>query len=164
MNEVITYKEIGVIHTPFVESNGMPIQASFSSEKGKIILSKKYQEALKGLEGFSHIIVIYHFHEAKKSKLIVKPFLSEEEQGIFAVRAPNRPNPIGMSVVELLEIIEKEGEIEIMINKVDMLDNTPLLDIKPYMKEFDSFPNAKCGWYDNRDIKYTQADDRFSKQ
>ena len=164
MNKVITYKEIGIIRTPFLDSNGMPIQSSFSNEKGKIILAKEFQEAIKGLEGFSHIILLYHFHKAKESKMIVKPFLSEKEQGIFAVRAPNRPNPIGMSVVELLEIIEKEYEIEIIINKVDMLDNTPLLDIKPYMKEFDSYPNAKCGWYDNRDIKYTQADDRFSKQ
>ena len=164
MKKAITYREIGVIRTPFVKSKGMPIQAQFSNEKGKIILSKKYQEALKGLEGFSHIILLYHFHKTKESKLIVKPFLSEEKQGIFAVRAPNRPNSIGFSIVELLEIIEKENEIEILINKVDMLDNTPLLDIKPYMKEFDSFPNAKCGWYDNRSIKHTQADDRFSKQ
>lgn len=164
MSRKFHYKSIGIIQTSFTHTNGMPIQSSFSDEKGKVILSKKYLKAIKGLDGFSHIILLYHFHKAKKTQLTVKPFLSEQELGLFAVRAPNRPNSIGLSVVKLLEINEMKNSIEIIFLGADILNQTPLLDIKPYIREFDSYPEAKCGWYDNRKIDSTLSDNRFSKQ
>lgn len=163
MEKIIHYKPIGTILTPFTQTKGMPIQSSFSKERGTVILKKQFLEGVKGLKEFSHIILLYHFHHAKKEQLLVKPFLSEQELGIFAIRAPNRPNSIGISVVRLIEIINKKKSVELIVEGVDMLDQTPLLDIKPYIKEFDSFPKAICGWYDKREIKETNADDRFSK-
>jgi tRNA-Thr(GGU) m(6)t(6)A37 methyltransferase TsaA len=154
---------IGIIQTPFKETKGMPIQSAFSKAAGKVILSKEFLKAIKGLEGFSHLILIYHFHNAKKQAQIVKPFLSDQEFGIFAVRAPNRPNSIGISIVRLIDIIVQANSIELIIDGVDMLDQTPLLDIKPYIKDYDSVPDAKCGWYDEREIETAVADDRFSK-
>jgi tRNA-Thr(GGU) m(6)t(6)A37 methyltransferase TsaA len=164
MSDIIKYKPIGIIRTPFEKSEGMPIQPKFSNVKGKVILKKNLADGLGGLEEFSHIILLYHFHEAKKVKLRVKPFLSTKEMGLFAIRAPNRPNPIGLSIVKLLKIIETEDNVELVILGADMLDKTPLLDIKPYVTEFDSFPEAKNGWFDERDIDQTTADNRFSKQ
>ncbi|MHA1185429.1 MAG: tRNA (N6-threonylcarbamoyladenosine(37)-N6)-methyltransferase TrmO [Candidatus Heimdallarchaeota archaeon] len=164
MKETITYKPIGIIQTPFTKSEGMPIQSKFSQDKGKAIIPIEYLEAIKGLEEFSHIILLYHFHESKEPKFLVKPFLSTKEIGLFAIRAPNRPNPIGISIVRLLEINEKKNTLEIIFEGADMLDQTPLLDIKPYITDFDSYPNAKNGWYENRELEKSVADDRFSKQ
>jgi tRNA-Thr(GGU) m(6)t(6)A37 methyltransferase TsaA len=165
MNQnIIQYKPIGTIKTPFKKTDGMPIQSKFSDVEGTVILPNKFYSATKGLEDFSHIFLIYHFHQAKEPKMLVKPFLSNQEMGLFSVRAPNRPNPIGFSVVEILYIESRKNEIRIQIKGVDMLDQTPLLDIKPYFDEFDCFPNTKHGWYDSRDIKQTKADNRFSKQ
>ena len=164
MEDTIVYKPIGIIETSFKKSEGMPIQPRFSDVKGKITLSLKYSDATLGLEEFSHIILIYHFHQAKATKLLVKPFLSKDELGLFAIRAPNRPNPIGISIVRLLEINAKKNAIEIVFDGADMFDQTPLLDIKPYITDFDSYPEAKNGWYDKRDITETVADSRFSKQ
>ncbi|MHA1126749.1 MAG: tRNA (N6-threonylcarbamoyladenosine(37)-N6)-methyltransferase TrmO [Candidatus Heimdallarchaeota archaeon] len=164
MDEKITYKPIGIIKTPFKKSEGMPIQSRFSEAKGKVIIPIGYVDATIGLENFSHIILIYHFHLAKSPKLLVKPFLSTKELGLFAIRAPNRPNPIGISTVRLLEIIVKKNSIEIIFEGADMLDQTPLLDIKAYNTDFDSYPDAINGWYDKREISETVADNRFSKQ
>ncbi|MHA1243808.1 MAG: tRNA (N6-threonylcarbamoyladenosine(37)-N6)-methyltransferase TrmO [Candidatus Heimdallarchaeota archaeon] len=164
MKETITYKPIGIIQTAFKKSEGMPIQSKFSQEKGKAIIPIEYLEAVKGLEEFSHIILLYHFHESKEPKFKVKPFLSTKELGLFAIRAPNRPNPIGISIVRLEEIKTKKDSIEIIFTGADMLDQTPLLDIKPYNSDFDSYPEAKNGWYEKRDIDKTVADNRFSKQ
>lgn len=164
MDEKITYKSIGIIQTSFKKSKGMPIQSKFSDEKGKAIIPIDYLEALEGLEEFSHIILLYHFHKAKDAKLLVKPFLSTKEIGLFAIRAPNRPNPIGISIVRLLKIDIKEDSIELVFSGADMLDQTPLLDIKPYNTDFDSYPEAKNGWYAKREINKTVADNRFSEQ
>ena len=158
----ITYRPIGVIRTEYSQSEGMPIQPRFSNSKGHVIISSEYLEAVQGLEEFSHIILIYHFHKAKKPKYKVKPFLSSQELGLFAIRAPNRPNPIGISIVKLEEITVKDQTIEIRFGNADMLDQTPLLDIKPYIAEFDAYPESRNGWYDKREIKNTKADNRFS--
>lgn len=163
MQQSIIYKPIGIIQTPFKISDGMPIQPRFSNEKGKAIITNEYLEATLGLEEFSHIFLLYHFHKAKEPKLLVKPFLSRKEKGLFAIRAPNRPNPIGISIVQLLEINAKKNTIEIIFSGADMLNQTPLLDIKPYVTDFDAYPDAKNGWYDEREIEKTTADNRFSK-
>ena len=141
----IVYKPIGVIRTPFKTVEGMPIQSKFSEAEGSVVLPLKYMNGLKGIVDFSHIILIYHFHKSKDFELLVKPFLSEEIMGLFAVRAPNRPNSIGISVVELLDIVSFKNEVKLEVKGVDMLDETPLLDIKPYFQEFDCFRNAKSG-------------------
>ena len=164
MSYEIIYHPIGIIRTQYLQSEGMPIQPTFSKSKGTVIISSDFQEALQGLDEFSHIILIYHFHQAKKPKYKVKPFLSSQELGLFAIRAPNRPNPIGISIVRLEKIITKEDSIEIIFSGADMLDQTPLLDIKPYIAEFDAYPNSRNGWYDSRDIPETTADKRFSTQ
>ena len=118
----ICYKTIGVIRTPFQESKGMPIQSTFSKTEGIVVLKSGYNSAIKGLKEFSHIILIYHFHKAKPSELVVKPFLSTENLGIFSVRAPNRPNPIGISIVRLKKIYVENGETKLVVDGVDMLD------------------------------------------
>lgn len=158
----IAYHPIGFIETPFNTSEGMPIQASFSHAKGIIHLRKEFHKALKGLEDFSHIILLYHFNKARDMKLQVKPFLSKEILGIFAVRAPNRPNNIGISVVRLKQIKSKNDFIEIQFEGADMLNGTPLLDIKPYVMDFDSQIDVRNGWYDERDIETTKSDNRFT--
>ena len=158
----ICYKTIGVIRTPFKESKGMPIQSSFSKTEGIVILKPWYNSATKGLSEFSHIILIYHFHKAKPSELIVKPFLSTKDLGIFSVRAPNRPNPIGISIVKLKKIYVENGETKLIVEGIDVLDQTPLLDIKPYVSDFDCFTETKSGWYEDREIDKIEADNRFS--
>ncbi len=135
----ITYKPIGIIYTPFKEK--APIQPIFSSAKGIVKIYKKYKDGLKDLDGFSHIILIYHFHLSKPYKLLAKPYLDDKPKGIFAIRSPNRPNPIGISVVKL----EKIEGIELHVRNVDILNETPLLDIKPYIPEFDCY-RATSGW------------------
>ena len=143
MNE-ITYKPIGIIHTPYTEKEGTPIQGCFAPEnRGSIEIYPEYAEGLKDVEEFSHIILIYHFHEAGCSQLTAKPFLDKEKKGIFAIRYFTRPNPIGLSIVKLYQV---KGNM-LDIGEVDMLDGTPLLDIKPYVPQFDIKEGVKDGWY-----------------
>ncbi|MFW9922940.1 MAG: tRNA (N6-threonylcarbamoyladenosine(37)-N6)-methyltransferase TrmO [Candidatus Thorarchaeota archaeon] len=160
----IVYTTIGRIETPFTNAEGMPIQAKFSQKEGYVIVPSKYRDGLKGIEGFSHLILIYHFHKSKEMNLQVKPFLSTKTLGIFTVRAPNRPNPIGISVVELVNIEYNKKEIRIKVKGVDMLDQTPLLDIKPYIDEFDSYQGTRNGWYNEREFEKNISDDRFVKK
>ena len=160
----IVYKPIGVIRTPYKTAEGMPIQSKFSDAEGSVVLPLKYMNGLKGIVDFSHIILIYHFHKSKDFELLVKPFLSEEIMGLFAVRAPNRPNPIGISVVELLDIVSFKNEVKLEVKGVDMLDQTPLLDIKPYFPDFDCFRHAKSGWYEKREYEKTKSDSRFTQK
>ena len=160
----IVYKPIGIIRTPFTEPEGMPIQSKFSEAEGSVVLPLKYMNGLHGIVDFSHIILIYHFHKSKDFELLVKPFLSEEIMGLFAVRAPNRPNPIGISVVELLDIVSFKNEVKLEVKGVDMLDETPLLDIKPYFPDFDCFRHAKSGWYEKREYEKTKSDSRFTQK
>ena len=121
----------------------MPIQPSGASGiRGTIEVDSDYVAGLKDLEGFSHIILLYYFHQVRESKLLVVPFMDTQPRGIFATRAPKRPNPIGLSVVKLLSI---EGNL-LHVENIDILDGTPLLDIKPYVPEFDEHPAERVGW------------------
>ena len=156
----IIYKPIGIIYSPFKNIEGVPIQpAGADGIKGKIKLYKKYSQGLMNLEGFSHIILLYHFHLSNGYSLKVIPFLSDKEQGVFATRAPKRPNQIGISVVK----VEKIKENIIDISNVDIVDGTPLLDIKPYAGFFDNVKNERNGWLSGgiKDINKIKSDIRF---
>jgi tRNA-Thr(GGU) m(6)t(6)A37 methyltransferase TsaA len=140
----IVMRPIGVIRTPFTVQAGTPIQASFAAGvEGTVELEPGFVEGLADLDGFSHVILVYAFHLASGFNLRVKPYLDTKERGIFATRAPRRPNPIGLSVVRLLGI---EGS-RMRVADVDMLDGTPLLDIKPFVPDFDHRQAGKTGWY-----------------
>jgi tRNA-Thr(GGU) m(6)t(6)A37 methyltransferase TsaA len=158
----IIYKPIGIIHSPFKEPKGTPIQSSSANGiEGIIEVFPKYADGLKDLEGFSHIILLYHFHLSKEPSLRVWPFMDEQLHGVFACRAPSRPNPIGISVVRLVKI---ERNI-LHVRDVDIVDKTPLLDIKPYVPEFDVKDAGKIGWLEKSIHKLaTSTDDgRFRK-
>jgi tRNA-Thr(GGU) m(6)t(6)A37 methyltransferase TsaA len=161
MNE-LKYKPIGVIHSPFKEAEGTPIQpAGAKGVDGTVELFTEYAEGLKDIEGFSHLILIYHFHLSKESPLKVKPYMDNEAHGVFAMRGPSRPNPIGISIVHLVKV---EGNT-LYIQDVDIVDGTPLLDIKPYMPEFDIREVEKTGWLEKNVHKLPAAKDdgRFTK-
>ncbi len=140
---------IGVIHTPLLNKEG-PIQSARSLLSGTAEIFPQFTDALTGLDGFSHIFLLYTFHQVTgKVKMMVKPFLDDKLQGLFSTRSPNRPNPIGLSIVKVLDI--DEGKIVFL--GADMLNGSPLLDIKPYIPDFDCFPSARCGWFECRKIK-----------
>jgi len=158
--EAINYKPIGIIHTPFNDIEGMPIQPTGATGvEGIIEIFSEFADGLKDLDGFSHIILIYHLHLSGDFKLLVKPFMDDEIHGIFATRAPKRPNPIGFSVVKLNKI---EGNI-INIENIDVLNGTPLLDIKPYVFDFDSVSDSRKGWLESNahKSKTLKSDNRF---
>lgn len=160
MND-INYNPIGMVYSPFKKPSGTPIQAAAAwGSKGSVEVYPQYSAGLDDLDGFSHIILIYHFHLASSKGLKVKPFLDNKEHGVFATRGPARPNPIGLSVVRLLKI---EGNI-LRVQDIDILNNTPLLDIKPYLPEFDSRKADKIGWLATKvDQMATTVDDgRFA--
>jgi tRNA-Thr(GGU) m(6)t(6)A37 methyltransferase TsaA len=158
----IKYKPIGIIHSPFDEPKGTPIQSTGAEGiKGTIELFPEYADGLKDLEGFSHFILLYHFHLAKEAPLIVKPYMDNNAHGVFAMRGPSRPNPIGISIVRLIRI---EKNI-LHIQDVDIVDGTPLLDIKPYVPEFDARKVQRIGWLEGNVIKLAKSKDdgRFKK-
>ena len=161
MNE-IKYRPIGVIHSLFEEPEGTPIQpAGAEGIEGTVELFPKYAEGLKDLEGFSHIILLYHFHLSKGPSLKVRPYMDNEAHGVFAMRGPSRPNSIGISVVRLVRIEENILHIQ----DVDIVDGTPLLDIKPYVPEFDIREVEKTGWLERNVHKLSTSKDdgRFTK-
>jgi tRNA-Thr(GGU) m(6)t(6)A37 methyltransferase TsaA len=135
-------KPIGIIHSPFKSREDTPIQPFRSRATGQVEVFKEYQEGLDDIEGFSHIILIYWFHKSEGYVLKVKPFLDDTLRGVFATRAPNRPNQIGISVVKLLE----RNENILYVEGIDVLDGTPLLDIKPHVPDFESGDIVKIGW------------------
>ena len=153
----ITIKPIGVVHSPFTERDGTPIQPGGAKNiKGEIEIFAEYVEGLEDLKGFSHIILVYHFHKLKNVHLRVKPFMDTETHGVFSTRSPGRPNLIGLSVVRLDEIIDNK----LFISDVDMLDGTPVIDIKPYVPQFDSLEAERIGWLEDNVIKHkTMKDD-----
>lgn len=156
----IPCKQIGVLHTPFSKVDAMPIQPSGAvGVQGTLILDPSFQPGLKDLEGFSHIILIYIFHQAGSPEMTVIPFLDDTPHGIFATRAPKRPNPIGLSIVQLLSI---EGNL-LTLQNVDMLDGSPVLDIKPYVPAFDQPENVRTGWLSTRghQVSRQRSDGRF---
>jgi tRNA-Thr(GGU) m(6)t(6)A37 methyltransferase TsaA len=141
--DIITYHPIGIIHSPFRETVGMPIQAAAAvGIAGTIQLEPEYAEGLKDIDGFSHLILIYHLHLVREFKMIVRPYLDDQPRGIFATRAPRRPNPIGMSIVRLNTVTGST----LGIQDVDVVDGTPLLDIKPWVPDFDVRMDARIGW------------------
>jgi tRNA-Thr(GGU) m(6)t(6)A37 methyltransferase TsaA len=157
----IEYHPIGTIHSPFQRIEGMPIQpAGASSVQGRVELLPEYVEGLKDLDGFSHIVLLYHFHRVKDVNLIVTPFMDTQTRGVFSTRAPRRPNPIGLSVVKLLGIDGSTLHIE----NVDILDGTPLLDIKPYVPEFDQYAVDRIGWLEGSrsNVQEKRSDRRFA--
>jgi len=144
----ITYRPIGVIHSDHVAAELTPIQPQYAKGcKGCAEIFQEFAEGLRDLDGFSHLYLIYHFHRAEPSRLLVKPFLQDMERGVFATRAPCRPNPIGMSIVELVRF---EGNV-LHFDGADILDGTPLLDIKPYASRFDRIETTRNGWQDSVD-------------
>lgn len=151
---------IGTIRTPYTTPEGMPIQpAGAGGVKGTVEVFEEYRAGLKDLDGFSHIVLLYVFDRSTGFNLEVVPFMDTEPHGLFATRAPKRPNPIGLPVVQLARI---EGGI-FYVRNVDMLDGTPLLDIKPYVPEFDSPQHVRTGWLERvrKTVNRQQSDDRF---
>lgn len=159
--EQITLSPIGIIHTPHNDINNMPIQPiAAKGIKGHIELYPEYSEGLTDLEGFSHITLLYHFHKIQGYKLMVKPFMDDKEHGIFSCKAPKRPNAIGTSTVKLISI---ENNI-VHIEMVDMLNGTPLIDIKPFFPKYDNRLDAVAGWLDDKgaiSIEEMKSDERF---
>jgi len=155
MND-INFKPIGIIHSPFKEPLGAPIQPSGARGiEGSVEVFPEFSEGLKDIDGFSHIILIYYFHLAKKPSLIVTPFLDKHLHGVFATRVPIRPNPIGFSVIKLEKV---EGNI-LLVRDIDIVDGTPLLDIKPCVPQFDFQDVTKTGWLEKFDKNVLTAKD-----
>ncbi|MEZ7196299.1 tRNA (N6-threonylcarbamoyladenosine(37)-N6)-methyltransferase TrmO [Pseudodesulfovibrio karagichevae] len=157
----ITYRPIGFFHTPHKTTTGMPIQPSGAQGvKGTINILPEFREGIRDIEGFSHLIILYHLHEICGQELTVIPFLDQTPHGIFATRSPKRPNPLGLSVMALCGVSD-EG---IILNNVDVLDGTPVLDIKPYVPDFDVWPADRVGWFEGKSGNATtkRSDDRFS--
>jgi tRNA (adenine37-N6)-methyltransferase len=162
MNEhkMIEFKPIGIIHSPFNDPHDMPIQPpGAAGVKGTVEVLADFHEGLADLDGFSHIILLYLFHRSQGFKLTVVPFMDSKPRGLFATRAPKRPNPIGISIVQLESV--KDGIL--YIENVDILDGTPLLDIKPYVPAFDHPKDIRTGWLEgaHKIVAKKTSDDRF---
>jgi tRNA-Thr(GGU) m(6)t(6)A37 methyltransferase TsaA len=151
---------IGIIHSPYQDVANMPIQPpGAAGVAGTVAVDEKYKEGLKDIDGFSHLILIYHFHLSRGFSLQVKPFMDDIERGVFATRAPRRLNPVGLSVVRLIRV---EGSL-LHIEDVDIVDGTPLLDLKPYVPRFDIRENVITGWlaHTGKGVFQARADERF---
>ncbi len=157
----VKFNYIGTIYTPHDSNVGVPVQPIYANGiKGKIVLNEEYLDGISDLEGFSHITILFHLHKSNTYKLKVIPFLDDVFRGVFSTRAPKRPNAIGLSTVKLNSINGNVLEIE----NVDILNGTPLLDIKPYIPEFDYHEGTKLGWYANKknNISSRTSDNRFA--
>lgn len=157
---VIACHPIGIIHSGFKTREGTPIQPVFADDApGRVVVYPEYAEGLRDLDSFSHIVVLFHFHLSEGWRPLVRPFMEETERGVFATRAPRRPNPLGLSVVRLERV---EGSV-VHVRGIDVVDGTPLLDIKPYVPGFDSAGEHHAGWIENalRREGRRVADDRF---
>lgn len=158
--EPVTFTPVGVVHSLHKELAGMPVQPpSAAGIAGEIEIFPEFAEGLLDIEGFSRIMVFYHLHRSAGPLLSAIPFLDTVPHGVFASRIPRRPNPLGFSVVRLLS---RDRNI-LKIADVDILDGTPVLDIKPYVPEFDSYPNESSGWFAGKldDMSSKRSDDRF---
>jgi tRNA-Thr(GGU) m(6)t(6)A37 methyltransferase TsaA len=154
----IALQPIGIIRSSHAQPAGTPIQPTYAQQApGEVIVHPRFVDALTDIEGFERIWLLYHFHRAGPFRLRVVPYRDTQERGTFATRAPTRPNGIGMSVVELLG---RAGNV-LRVGGLDILDGTPLLDIKPYVPQFDAFPDARAGWLDQGAGDRTTADNRF---
>ena len=155
-----TYTPIGTINSPYEDLSGMPIQPTGArGVRSTIDIFPEYRDGLRDLAGFSRIILVFAFHKSTEYKLVVKPFLDDTQRGVFATRAPKRPNAIGLSIVRLTGMHECTLDIE----DVDVLDGTPILDIKPYVPEFDAYPDAASGWLEHvaHNAESIRSDKRF---
>lgn len=151
-------RPIGEIRTPFATAEGTPIQGRWAEEhEGEVVVEEAYAAALDDIEGFERIWLVYRFDRAGPFRPRVVPFRDTVERGLFSTRAPSRPNPIGLTVVRLLG---RKGA-RLRVAGVDMLDRTPLIDVKPYVPAFDAFPDSAAGWLDLPGSGATRADDRF---
>lgn len=153
-------EQIGTIHSPHKKIKDMPIQPKGAEGvEGYILLDEEYAEGLQDIEGFSHVYLLYSFHKAARTELVVTPFMDKEKRGVFATRSPLRPNHIGISIVKLKKV---EGN-KIVVDNVDILDGTPLLDIKPYIENFDSVGKSRSGWMQasDKDVSNKRSDNRF---
>ena len=165
MNEPIghiDFRPIGLVHSPLREPAGAPIQSvAAKNVAGVVEVYPSFAAGLKDVEGFSHLILLYHLHLSRRFRLRVTPFLDSTEHGVFSTRSPSRPNPIGMSVVEVLGVTGRM----IRVRGLDVVDGTPLLDIKPYVPAFDAIRASRVGWYAGRiagaRIRNIKADGRF---
>ena len=159
--ENITISPIGIIRTPFKDVKGMPVQPmAADGVKGYIELKPEYCKGLKDIEGFSHLTLVYRFHKIEGYSLEVTPFMDIVPHGIFATRSPKRPNAIGISTVRLIEVKDNR----IYIEQVDMLDETPLIDIKPFYPRYDNRTDTRAGWLEkNPDLPMEKlvSDERF---
>lgn len=156
----IEYTPIGIIHSPFIQLERMPIQpAGGAGVKGTVEVFEDFRTGLADLDGFSHIVLLYHLHQSRGFTHLVVPFMDSEQRGLFSTRAPRRPNPIGLSVVRLDRI---EGAV-LHIQDIDILDGTPLLDIKPYVPEFETSGEIRTGWLERarRTVSHRRSDERF---
>jgi tRNA-Thr(GGU) m(6)t(6)A37 methyltransferase TsaA len=155
----ISLTPIGIVHSPFADPEGMPIQAAFSDAVGRLEIYAEYVDGLRDIEGFDFVTLLYQFHMTSKESLRVTPFLDDEPRGVFATRAPTRPNRIGMSVVRLLGVTGNMLDI----GNVDIVSGTPVIDIKPYVPAFDSRTGCRVGWFTGKlDRAATvHADDRM---
>ncbi|MBP7867124.1 MAG: tRNA (N6-threonylcarbamoyladenosine(37)-N6)-methyltransferase TrmO [Acidobacteria bacterium] len=146
--DLILFRPIGVIRSEHDSAPRTPIQPVYATGcTGRAEIFPEFEEGLRDLEGFSHLYLIYFFHRAGPARLVVKPFLQDADRGVFATRAPCRPNPIGLSVVEL---VRREGRV-LYLDGLDVLDGTPLLDLKPYTRRFDRIETTRNGWQDEVD-------------
>jgi tRNA-Thr(GGU) m(6)t(6)A37 methyltransferase TsaA len=145
----IVIHPIGVIHSPFTDPHQTPIQPTRSSAIGQVEVYEMFTPGLQDIDGLSHLILLYVFHRSSGYSLHVTPFLDDQQRGLFSTRYPSRPNPIGLSIVRLLARRENILEIE----GVDVLDGTPLLDIKPYVPDFDIRQDVQTGWYATRSVR-----------
>ena len=153
-------KPIGIIHSPHYTLEDMPIQPKGASGvEGYVLVDEEYIDGLQDLEGFSHIYLLYSFHKAKRTELLVTPFMDKQTRGVFATRSPLRPNHIGISIVRLKRV---EGD-KVVVEGIDILDGTPLLDIKPYMEKFDAVKESVSGWLQagDKEISKKRSDNRF---
>jgi len=156
----ILFRPIGIIHSPYTDTTAMPIQPNGArGVRGTVEIFSEYAGGLSDLDGFSRVILIYAFHRSESYDLKIIPFLDTKVRGVFATRAPKRPNPIGLSIVRLIGV---QGRT-LVIEDIDILDGTPLLDIKPYVPQFDAYPDASCGWLEKRvqDVESFRSDERF---
>lgn len=154
-------KSIGIIHSPFQQAEGTPIQPALASgSKGRVEVFPEYAPGLKDLEGFDRVWLLFWCDRAAACQLIVTPYKDTQSRGVFSTRAPSRPNPIGMSAVRLERV---EGSI-LHVSELDLLDNTPLLDIKPYVPAFDHLAAERTGWFGAATSQRSVADKRFERE
>lgn len=137
---------IGVVHSPYTDRSDAPIQPGYSSDEAEVEIFEEYADGLKDIEGFSHIWILFQFHASEGYELTVKPYLDDDLRGVFACRSPRRPNPIGMSLVRL---VKRDGR-RLTIKGLDMIDGTPVIDIKPYVGAFDDDEDIRVGWLEGK--------------